>query len=108
IHQEWERDPAKSGGPLGTFGIYLIDTIRWLTGQELAHLYAVGGQFVFPEIDSWDAIQAMGTTVEGALIQLNLVSTMTWEYPFVIVDAVGTNGVIHNDPYRQAYVLKNP
>ncbi|GIQ68804.1 Gfo/Idh/MocA family protein [Xylanibacillus composti] len=108
VHQEWERDPAKSGGPLGTFGIYLIDTVRWLTGQELGHLYAVGGQFVFPEVQSWDTVQAVGATTEGALVQLNLVSTMTWEYPFVMVDAIGTKGVIHNNPYRQAYVLQNP
>lgn len=107
VHQDWERDPGKSGGPLGTFGIYLIDTVRWFTGQELDHLYAVGGQFVFPEVQSWDTIQSVGTTTGGALVQLNLVSTMTWEYPFVIVDVVGTEGIIRNDPYRHSYVLND-
>lgn len=108
VHQEWERDPGKSGGPLGTFGIYLIDTLRWLTGHELETVYATGGQFVFPEIGTWDTVQAMGATSQGALYQFNLVSTVTWDFPFVKAEIIGTKGAIRTGHYRYSYVLQNP
>lgn len=108
IHQQWERDPARSGGPLGTFGIYLIDIVRWMTGHDLTELYAAGGQYVFQQIDSWDTVQAMGKTSGGALVQLNLVSSMNWDFPFYMLDVVGTKGVIRTDHDRHSYILQNP
>lgn len=108
IHQEWERDPARSGGPLGTFGVYLIDTVRWMTGDDLTELYAAGGQYVFRQIGTWDTVQAMGKTSGGALVQLNLVSSMDWDFPFYMLDIVGTKGVIRTDHDRFSYVMQNP
>lgn len=106
VHQEWERDPAKSGGPLGTFGIYLIDIARWMTGQEFNDVYAMGGQFVFKQIGTWDTVQAMGRMSGGTLVQLNLVSTMTWDFPFVVLDIVGTEGVIRSTYDHYPYLLQ--
>jgi len=108
IHQEWERDPARSGGPLGTFGVYLTDTVRWITGEDLTEMYATGGQFVFPQIKSWDTVQAMGKTSGGTLVQLNLVSSMDWDFPFYMLDVVGTKGIIRTDHDRHSYILQNP
>ncbi len=108
LRQEWERDPARSGGPLGTFGIYLIDTLRWMTGQELVDVYATGGNFVFPQIRSWDTVQAMGTTSGGALAQFNLVSTMNWDYPAIVMDLIGTKGIIRTGYDRHSFLLQNP
>ena len=86
----------------------MIDLVRWLTGQEIVELTANGGQFVYPETNSWDTVQAMGTTNEGALGQLNMVSTMNWDFPFVMVDLVGTEGVIRTEHDRYSYVMQNP
>lgn len=108
LRQRWERDPVRSGGPLGTFGIYLVDTVRWMTGQEIEWLYATGDNFVFPEIQSWDTVQVMGILTGGALVQLNLVSSMSWDFPFVMIDIVGTNGVIRTDHNRYSYMMQNP
>lgn len=108
LRPQWETNPHKSGGPLGTFGIYLIDMARWLTGHEFTSLYATGGQFVYDEIGTWDTVQAMGTTSAGALVQLNLVTTVTWDYPFVMAEVIGTKGTVHTDHFRYAYVLQNP
>lgn len=108
IHQEWERDPARSGGPLGTFGVYLMDTVKWITGEDLTEIYATGGQFVFPQIQSWDTVQAIGKTSGGTLVQLNLVSSMDWDFPFYMLDVVGTKGIIRTDHDRYSYILQNP
>lgn len=97
VHQDWERDPQRSGGPLGTFGVYLFDIIRWLTGQEFVELFAYGDNFVFPQISTYDTVQIGGKLSSGALVQLNLASTITWPYPFLILEVVGTKGVLRTN-----------
>lgn len=102
VHQAWERDPARSGGPLGTFGVYLFDIVRWLTRSEFAEVFAYGDNFVFPQINSEDLIHVNARLSCGALAALTLVSTITWPYPFVAVEVVGTDGVLRTnyDNYR--------
>ncbi len=97
LHQEWERDPAKSGGPLGTFGIYLFDIIRWATGQEFKRVYATGSNFIFPQINANDTVQINGVLTEGTLVSLNLVSTIIWPFPFGLMDIVGEKGVLRTN-----------
>jgi|LFRM01.1.fsa_nt_gb predicted dehydrogenase len=97
VHQEWERDPARSGGPLGTFGVYLFDIVRWVTGQEFVELFAYGDNFVFPQIKAADTVQIGARLASGALVQLNLASTMTWPYPFVNLEVIGTEGVLRTN-----------
>lgn len=106
IHQQWERDSKKSGGPLGTFGVYLIDTVRRLTGQNISELFALGDTFVYPEINAYDTIQISAKTTGGMLASLNLVSTITWDFPFVLLDIVGTKGTIRTNYDNYSYILQ--
>ena len=50
VNQEWERDASRSGGPLGTYGVYLIDIIRWISGADFKEIYAMGDNFVHKSI----------------------------------------------------------
>lgn len=106
IHQEWERDPKKSGGPLGTFGVYLIDTVRRLTGQDITEIFALGDTFLYPEINTYDTVQISAKTTGGMLVSLNLVSTITWDFPFVLLDIVGTKGTIRTNYDNYSYILQ--
>lgn len=102
IEQEWERNPEKSGGPLGTFGLYLFDLIRWFSRQEFKKIYASGDNFVFPQIRSNDTIQINGVLSKGTLVNLNLITTIKWDFPFVLLDITGNRGVLRSnyDNYR--------
>ncbi|NMB11230.1 MAG: Gfo/Idh/MocA family oxidoreductase [Firmicutes bacterium] len=108
IHQAWERDPARSGGPLGTFGVYLFDLIRWVTGQEFAEVFAYGDNFVFSQIPAHDVVQIVGRLCSGTLANLNLVSTITWPYPFVLLDVVGTMGVLRTNYDNYQTIIQGP
>ncbi len=107
VEQEWERDPMRSGGPLGTYGVYLFDLVRWLTGAEVHELFAEGDTFVYEHIRSDDTVQITGRLSNGALLHINLITTVTWDFPFLILDMVGTEGTIRTDYPCHAYVLQS-
>jgi len=90
--QAWERDAKRSGGPLGTYGVYLFDLAQWLTGQRLTRLYALADNFGTPEISGADTVKVLGRGDKGAQFSLELYSAIRHAYPFVQVEAVGTRG----------------
>lgn len=92
--QAWERDEARSGGPLGTYGVYLFDLARWLTAQPLCRLYALADNYCTPEIACPDTVKVLGTGTKGTQFTLELYSAIRHEYPFVQVEAVGEKGTL--------------
>lgn len=92
--QAWERDPARSGGPFGTYAVYLFDLARWLTGQRLVWLCALGENFATPEIPGPDTIKIIGRCSGGTHVVLELFSSIRHEYPFVEMEAVGEQGTL--------------
>ena len=56
----WQRDTSKSGGPLGEFGTYGFDIVRWALGGEPVEVFAYGENFMHrDEIESWDNVKAL-------------------------------------------------
>lgn len=47
--QEWMFDLKKSNGPLAEVNSHDIDTLRWMTGQEMVEVHAIAGNFRCPE-----------------------------------------------------------
>ncbi len=92
--QAWERDASRSGGPFGTYGVYLFDLARWLTGQKLTRLYALAGNFDTKEIDAPDTVKVLGQGEHGAQFSLELYSAIRHAYPFVQIEAVGSEGTL--------------
>lgn len=105
IHQEWERDSKRSGGPLGTFGIYLFDAISMLCGLRVRELFAYGDRLVFEQINGVDTVQVGAVLENGALASLDLISTMQWDFPFVQIQVTGEKGHIQGEYDNYSYTL---
>lgn len=92
--QEWERNEARSGGPLGTYGVYLFDLARWMTGRSMEQLYAVAANYNTPEITAPDTIKVLGTGEKGTQFSLELYSAIRHPYPFLQIEAIGKKGTL--------------
>ena len=111
VHVDWERNSYRSGGPLGTFGVYLFDIPLMLCGLKVVGLSALGETLVHSVLEDYDTFQIVARLENGALANLNLVSTVNWESPFVRVDIVGTDGIISGEYDNYTYRVvgkKNP
>lgn len=49
-----DDDPRVSGGFWVDMGVHDFDLARWLMGQEVRSVYAVGGAFVYPALKNFD------------------------------------------------------
>lgn len=92
IHQAWERDPALSGGNLGTYAPYLFDLQQWIIKKKFQCLYAQGGNYATPQTASADTIQIAGRLADGGVCTLELHSGLKQPHPFFEAEVVGTGG----------------
>lgn len=102
--QEWERDPEKSGGPLGTYGVYLFDIARWLTGKPIMELVAYGGNYANSGIRAADTVKILGIQSDGAQCLFELYSGIRHAFPFVQVEAIGDKGVLMTNNWNYAVI----
>jgi len=105
LRSGWERDPDKSGGPLGTYGIYLIDLTKWFARSNIKTVFAIGDNYCYPQIGTHDTVSAVAKLQNNVLCSLQLLSTIEHEYPFVRVEAVGKEGTLttHYDNYSYLF-----
>ncbi|MCY3990164.1 MAG: Gfo/Idh/MocA family oxidoreductase [Caldilineaceae bacterium] len=95
---EWQRDPAKSGGPLGEFGTYGFDIVRWALGGEPEEVFAYGENFVHQGvIEGWDNVKALVRFENGSLGSVHVCTSISWEYPFFDLEVVGEKGCVRTD-----------
>ncbi|WP_256872969.1 Gfo/Idh/MocA family protein [Candidatus Entotheonella palauensis] len=91
---QWQRDMAKSGGPLGEFGTYGFDIVRWVLGAEPTEVFAYGENFMHTrEIETWDNIKALLKFANGSLGSVHICTSISWEYPFFDLEVVGKRAV---------------
>ena len=107
--QVWERDPTRSGGPLGTYGIYLCDLIRWITGNEFSTVYAIGDNFGTPMIDVADTVKVAARLTDGTLCSMELFSAVRHNYPFIQMEVTAAGGTLitRYDNYMTASQTEN-
>jgi len=48
--KEWMYDISISSGPIGEVNSHDLDTLRWFANDEVASIYAIGGNFRSPEV----------------------------------------------------------
>ncbi len=85
---------AKSGGPLGEFGTYGFDIVRWVLGAEPTEVFAYGENFMHTrEIETWDNIKALLKFANGSLGSVHICTSISWEYPFFDLEVVGKRAV---------------
>lgn len=92
--QQWERELSRSGGPLGTYGVYLFDLARWITGYPIEKMVAFGSNFATPEISMEDTVKIVGIQADGGQCSLELYAGIRHEFPFIQIEAVGTEGTL--------------
>lgn len=96
IHQAWERDPAKSGGPFGTYGVYLFDLAQWFGGTRLSRLYASGINACTPQIDDPDTVFIFAEE-NGIQFKLELFSAVGLNMPFIQAEITGDQGLLQTN-----------
>jgi len=92
IHQEWERDAARSGGNLGTYAPYLFDLAKWITGERITTLYAQGDNFNTPQNSSADTIHIAGRLEKDGVCAIALYCGIQQSHPFFEAEVVGSSG----------------
>lgn len=71
VPQPWMYDIAKSNGPLAEVNSHDIDTLRWIADDDIAEVYAIGGNYRCPEAkekypDFYDTVAMTLRFVRGA------------------------------------------
>jgi predicted dehydrogenase len=94
VNQEWERDTSKSGGPFGTYSVYLFDLAKWLTNEKIVELYGFADNFSTPLINSPDTFKIIGKGEKGSQFTFELFSAIISKYPFIVIEAIGKLGTI--------------
>lgn len=107
IHQDWERDSSRSGGPLGTYGVYLFDLARALSGANIESLFASGMNAVTPEIADYDTVRILANG-EGVSFSLELFSAVDAPMPFLQAEVVGEKGMLETHYDNAATTARFP
>ncbi len=103
----WQRDPAKSGGPLGEFGTYGFDIVRWALGGDPEEVFAYGENFVHQGvIRGWDNVKALVRFDSGSLGSVHICTSISWEYPFFDLEVVGEKGCVRTDYHNYPVVTQ--
>ncbi len=95
---EWAWDATRSGGLVAEVNSHDLDTIRWLSGQELASVYALGRSAKRPDIAERypgfvDVVVATFELDGGALAQLDGACPADYGYD-ARAEVYGTEGVV--------------
>ena len=98
IPQRWQYDIAKSNGPLAEVNSHDIDTLRWFTGSEFEHVYAIAGNYRCPEArdefpDFYDNVLMTATFVNGMQGSIDGAVSVRYGYD-ARLEVVGTEGVL--------------
>ena len=101
----WQRDPKKSGGPLGEFGTYGFDIVRWVLDGEPEEVFAYGENFMHQGvIESWDNVKALVRFKNGSLGSVHVCTSIDWEYPLFDLEVVGEKGCLRTDYHNYPVV----
>lgn len=94
----WMFDIRKSYGPIGEVNSHDLDTLRWLTGSEVASIYAVGGNYRSPEVkeefpDYYDTVAMNIRFIDGKIGMVDGAQYVQYGYD-ARTEVLGTKGSI--------------
>lgn len=105
----WEKETHRSGGPLGTFGIYCFDLVRWLTGLEFTEVFAYGENFTLRgQIEDADNILVTGRLTGGTMVSICLTSSVRWSYPFLDLEIIGERRTLRVTYHNYTIITQGP
>lgn len=96
--QPWMYDIKQSNGPLAEINSHDIDTVRWFTGSEFEHLYAIAGNYRSPEAreeypDFYDNVVMTATMTNGMQGVVEGAAAVRYGYDSR-AEILGTEGVV--------------
>ncbi|MGA1999274.1 MAG: Gfo/Idh/MocA family oxidoreductase [Terriglobales bacterium] len=95
---EWACDPATSNGMLAEVNSHDFDTVRWLTGSDIAEVFAVAGAFKCPELREkypgfYDNAAVLLKMANGAIATIQGACPATFGYE-ARAEVLGTEGLL--------------
>lgn len=103
----WQMSFQRSGGPFVEFGTYVADLAEWIVGSPIVSVYALGKNFMHPQVDGPDNAKLLCEHENGTLSNLDICCSITWNYPFLGLEIIGERGSIHADYHNYpVYVHK--
>jgi len=109
VPQGWMYDLAKSNGPLAEVNSHDIDTLRWLSGSEIASVYAMAANYRCPQAadrypDFYDNVVLSAALTSGVQGMIDGAVSVKYGYD-ARVEILGTEGVMFiGDPGRNSPV----
>lgn len=99
VPQEWMYDLKKSNGPLAEVNSHDIDTLRWLSGSDIASVYAIGGNYRCRDAadrypDFYDNVVLTVSFANGMQGIVDGAVSVGYGYD-ARVEVLGTKGVLH-------------
>ncbi|GMA08745.1 inositol 2-dehydrogenase [Tetragenococcus halophilus subsp. flandriensis] len=96
--KEWMYDISLSSGPIGEVNSHDLDTLRWFANDEVASIYAIGGNFRSPEMggqypDYYDTVSMNLKFKNGILGAIDGAQYVQYGYD-ARAEILGTNGSI--------------
>ncbi len=93
----WQMSFQRSGGPFVEFGTYVADLAEWIVGSPINSVYALGKNFMHPQVDGPDNAKLLCEHENGTLSNLDICCSITWNYPFLGLEVIGERGCIRAD-----------
>lgn len=96
--QPWMYDIQKSNGPLAEVNSHDIDTVRWFSESEFKTVYAVGGNYRYPDVkkewpDFYDNVVVVSELQSGAQSIIDGAQGVGYAYD-ARTEILGTKGCV--------------
>ncbi|GBD81047.1 hypothetical protein TEHD86_0824 [Tetragenococcus halophilus subsp. halophilus] len=108
--KEWMYDISISSGPIGEVNSHDLDTLRWIANDEVASIYAIGGNFRSPEVkenypDYYDTVSMNIKFESGILGAIDGAQYVQYGYD-ARAEVLGTKGsILIGDPGKNNVLI---
>jgi predicted dehydrogenase len=104
----WQMDLVRSGGPFIEFGSYVADLAEWVIGSPIVSVYALAENFMHPQLGGPDNGKLLCQHANGTLSSLDILCSISWNYPFLGLEVICEKGSIRADYHNYSlYVQRN-
>ncbi|MBL7187553.1 MAG: Gfo/Idh/MocA family oxidoreductase [Phycisphaerae bacterium] len=98
LPKRWQYDVGVSNGPLAEVNSHDIDTLRWFTESEFAHVYAIAGNYRCPEAraefpDFYDNVSLVASFANGMQGFIDGAVSVKYGYD-ARLEVLGTEGIL--------------
>jgi predicted dehydrogenase len=84
----------EEGGPELSLGWYVLDAVRWLSGKEVARVYAEYENFASPNSPFMDNGKMVLRLTGGTIASTDIYFSTHWAFPRWEIEVVGSKGAV--------------